>query len=211
MRVAAGGGLALGRIVPELEAAGVRHQDDLGSAQGEHPGDLGELIVVADDDADLARADVEDGDLAATLVIEHLVPGEVQLPLLADVALRADQDLRIEDDVAFLLAHAGAQDQAMAARDVFQPADARPVRDRFGQLPGVRRAVAVDDQLGEQDQLRPLRRGLAAPAIDGAEDPLGFAEKSVHAHRGHPHRSHVLRLQVGNRTIVSSLPPDHNQ
>ena len=41
------------------------------------------------------------------------------------------------------------------AGDLHQPADARPVRHRLGQLPGVRRAVAVDDQLGEQDQLAP--------------------------------------------------------
>ena len=169
----------------------MRHQDDLGAAQGQHAGDLGELVVVADDDPDLARADVEDRDLAAPLVVEHLVARQVQLPLLADVALRADQDLRIEDDVTFLLAQAGADDQAMPRGDLYQPADARPFRDRLGQLPGIRRAVAVDDQLGEQDQLRPLRRGLPAPGVDGVEDPFGFAQESIHAHRGHSCRSHM--------------------
>ena len=65
---------ALWRVVPELEPAGVRHQDHLGAAQCQHAGNLGELVVVADDDADLERADVEDEDLAAALVEEDFVP-----------------------------------------------------------------------------------------------------------------------------------------
>ncbi len=67
VRVTTRGGLAFRGIVPELEPAGVRHEDDLGATQGEHARDFRELVIVADDDAELARADVEDSDLRPPL------------------------------------------------------------------------------------------------------------------------------------------------
>src|SRR5208283_4555165 len=96
----------------------------------------------------------------------------------------ADDDLRVVDDVVFLLAHAGDQDQAMAFGDLLEPGDARAAGDRFGELPGVRRAMAVDDQLREEDELRLGRGGAFAPAVDRFQDAFGIAEPAVHAHGG---------------------------
>ena len=68
----------------------MRHEQHVGAVQGQDAGDLGELVVVADDDADLAAADVEDVDLPAALVEQHLVARQVELAPLAEVARRAD-------------------------------------------------------------------------------------------------------------------------
>src|SRR5262249_41638740 len=54
MRITPSGGLTRVRVVPDLEACGVRHQQDFSTAQGRNASHLGELVVVADHDADLA-------------------------------------------------------------------------------------------------------------------------------------------------------------
>ena len=153
-------------------------------AQGEYAAHLRELVVVADDDADLAGADVEHADLAAALVELHLVARQVQLPLLADVAVRPDKHLSVVGDVAFLFAHPDAEDLAIVFCQGAQPPNRGAVGHRLGQIPGVGSAVAVDDQLGEEDQFRSLGGGSLAPAGDGSEDALRLTEETVHAHRG---------------------------
>ena len=91
----------------------MRHQDHLSAAQSQHAGYLRKLIVVADDRAHFTAADVEHDDVPAALVVIHLVARQVQLPLLADVAIRSDQHLRVVDDVAFFLAQPDRQHQTM--------------------------------------------------------------------------------------------------
>src|ERR1017187_4964469 len=50
------GGLAVRGVGPHLDPGGVRHEQDVGAAQGEDAGDFGKVVVVTDDDADLARS-----------------------------------------------------------------------------------------------------------------------------------------------------------
>ena len=96
------------------------HQHHLCASQCQNAADLRELIIVANDDADFARTDVENGNVAAALVVKPLVARQMQLSLLADIAVWTDQNLRVVDDVAFLFAHAGAEHQAMAFGDAHQ-------------------------------------------------------------------------------------------
>jgi hypothetical protein len=55
VRIAASDSCARRGIVPELETAGMRHANHVGTAQCQHARNLGELVVVADYDANLAR------------------------------------------------------------------------------------------------------------------------------------------------------------
>src|SRR5687768_15938803 len=86
-------------VGPRLESGGVWHEKYLGPTERQHARDFGELVVVADDGAHLAEADVENKDVPAALVIIRLIAGQMQLPLFADIAVGANQYLCVEDEV----------------------------------------------------------------------------------------------------------------
>src|SRR4029079_11353401 len=108
-----------------------------------------------------------------------------------DVAAGPDQDLRVVDEIALPLAQPGGEDEAVPAREAGEMRDAGAVRHGLGELRGVRRAVAVEDELREQDELGALGGGPPAPPVDLVEDPCRFAQPSVHAHRGDARRPHA--------------------
>src|SRR5262249_4166702 len=141
VRISAGGRLALVCIVPRVESGGMRHQYDIRPPQGNHPRKLRELVVITDDDADLSRTAVEASYFTPALVIKRLISREVQLALLADVALWTYQNLGVVNNVMLLLAQAGAEHRAVSSADIHEASYARALGHRLGELPGLRRAV----------------------------------------------------------------------
>ena len=63
--------------------------------------------------------------------------------------------------------------------------DAGPLGHGLGRVPGIGIIVAMDDQLGEQDQVGPRVLGAGRPPVDGAQIFFRLAQQPVHGHGGY--------------------------
>ena len=87
--------------------------------------------------------------------------------------------------MSVFLAQSDGEYQTVMAGELAQPADARPLRHGLGQIPGPGCTVPVHHQFREEHKIslgcdRPL-----APAVDGGQHTLRFAQESIHTDRRH--------------------------
>ena len=115
--------------------------------------------------------------------MDDLVPGEVNFPLSADVALRAHQDLGVVDDILLFFAETYAEVEVQGSGQQAEVIDAAPAGHGLGRVPGIGVVVAVHHQLGEKDQIGPRVLGAGRPLVDGAQIVFRPAQQPVHGHR----------------------------